>query len=245
VGKEVLGIAERMLTDAQSIRDVADSQRGAHAGVVRMGLPPTVGPYLLPRILPRLHRAYPDLQIHVREEKPAALPERLLAGRHDLALLPLPVQTADLEVHPLFREPLFVVVPDDHKLAMQGFVTKEDLRDEPVLALEPGHQLHEQVEALCEDFGARLLFDYAGTSLETVSQMIALGMGISFLSGLFVETSLSGRSGITVLTLKDRALYRTLGLAWRRTSVRRREYEILAGEMGKTIETDFPGFARV
>lgn len=242
VGKQVVAVGRRVLRDVQEIRDLTASQRGSLGGTVRLGLPPTIGPFLLPQVLPALHRAYPDLKLYVREEVPDSLPGALADGVHDLILMPLPVHSADFHCVPIFREPLYVVVPEDHVLAAKGYAERSDLSGEAVLALERGHQLHEQVEAICDEFGARLLFDYEGTSLDTLRQMIAMGMGVSFLPGLYVEAALGRQSGVVALELRGRQLYRTVGMAWRRTSARESEYQVLLGFVRDTVAREFTSF---
>ena len=116
-GERVVGIARRVIADVQEIRDLARGGRGALGGLLRLGLPPTIGPHLLPLILPKLHRAFPALKLYVREEIQRELPDALSRGVHDLLLVPLPVRGADLETQPIFREPIFVAMADDHPLA--------------------------------------------------------------------------------------------------------------------------------
>ena len=245
VGELILTLGRRMLRDAQEVNHIARSSRGEFGGLIRLGLPPTIGPYLLPKVLPQLHRAYPDMKIYVREQPPSALPSALGEGLLDVALAPLPIPGADFESVPMFREPLFLCAPDDHPLASKGYVERSDLSGQAVLALEPGHQLHEQVAALCEEFGAKMMFDYEGTSLETLRQMTALGMGVSFLPGLFVSTTIAPGGGVTPLELRGRSLNRTIGMVWRRTSARRREYQVLLEYVALAIENDFPSFTRL
>lgn len=243
IGEQVLAASRRVLRDVQEIRDLAASHRGEFGRTIRLGVPASIGPYLLPRVLPSLHRAHPTLKIYVRERVPNALPDALGEGEHDVIVTPLPVRSADFECVPIFREPLYVVTPEDHPLAKKGSVDRNDLRGESVLALERGHQLHEQVEALCEEVGAELLFDFEGTSLETLRQMTALGMGVSFLPGLFVGSMLEKGGGVVALELKGRRPSRTIGMVWRRTSARSSEYELLLGYLRGAIERDFKNCA--
>ncbi len=242
LGKQVLVISRRMIQDMQEIRDVAAGQKGELAGTVRLGLPPTIGPYLLPRVLPEVHRAYPDLKLYVREQVHNALPAALADGVLDVILTPLPLKNSDFETVPVFREPLYVVVANDHPLAKKSHLERQDLTGEAVLALESGHQLHEQVEAICDEIGARLLFDFEGTSLETLRQMVAMGVGISFLPGLFVKTMLTDQSDVTALEFKGRSLSRTIGASWRRTSARESDYHVLLGFVRQAVKRDFPSF---
>lgn len=243
VGQKVLEVARRVLRDVQEVRELAASHRGEFGGVIRLGVPPTIGPYLLPRMLPELHREHPRFKIFIREQAPSRLSDTLAEGGHDVIVTPLPLKNADFECQPIFREPLYIVMAEDHPLASKPAVERADLDGQAVLALERGHQLHEQVEAICEEFGARLLFDYEGTSLETLREMTALGMGLSFLPGLFVTTALGQPSGLVARELKGRSLYRTIGMAWRRTSARDAEFRLLLGFIRRTIEAHFKPFA--
>lgn len=242
VGEEILGVARGVLRDVQEIRDVAASQRGEFGGLIRLGLPPTIGPYLLPRMLPELHKTYPKLKLYVREEVPHQLPNSLTEGRHDVLITPLPVAGSEFETVAVFREPLVIVAPADHPLAATPTIDRIQLRGQSILSLEEGHQLHEQVEAICEDFGADLLLDFEGTSLDTLRQMVAIGMGLSFLPGLYVEAALRSDKSVTALTLKGRSLFRTIGLVWRRTSARSGEFKKLAEYTRDTVKRDFPEF---
>ncbi|MDF1719332.1 MAG: hydrogen peroxide-inducible genes activator [Minwuia sp.] len=244
-GRRIEQIARQMLRQAQEIRDVATISQGRMGGTIRMGLPPTIGPFLLPRLLPGLHAEHPDFKMYVREDVPDALAPALADGVHDVIIAPLPLRGHDIDSRPIFREPLFVVVAEDHPLARKGSLDRMDLRGEDVLALERGHQLHEQVEQLCSEFGARLQFDFEGTSLDTLRQMVALGMGISFLPGLYVQTILTQESGVVALPLTGRGLFRTIGMAWRRTSPRIQDFGVLGDLVQATVARDFPGFPRL
>ncbi len=242
-GEGIETIARRVLRDVQEIKDVAAGQKGELSGVVRLGLPPTIGPYLLPRLLPKLHKAYPQLKLYVREEVPQSLPSTLQDGGHDVVIMPVPVRSGDLVSTALFREPLYLAVPADHPLAAREEVERNDLRGQSILTLETGHQLREQVEAICDEFGADLLVDFEGTSLDTLRQMVGMGMGLSFLPGLYVHTSLDKDSSVRALQLRGRSLYRTIGIAWRKTSARSTEFEKLARHVQDGMKRSFPGFS--
>lgn len=218
LGESIIGNARRILRDVQEIRETALSYGKAFGGTIRLGLPPTIGPYLLPRMLPNLHTAYPSLRLYVREEVPQTLPRALQDGRYDVLITPLPVRGLDLESQPLFREPLFITMASDHPLAAKHEIERGDLRGQSILTLEAGHQLHEQVEAMCEEFGARLQFDFEGTSLDTLRQMVGMGSGLSFLPGLYVRSVLGQDDSVKARQIKGAAIFRTIGLVWRRTS---------------------------
>ena len=244
-GQRVVEIATRMLRDRQEILDIGRMARGPLGGIMRLGVPSTIGPHLLPLILPDLHRTYHDLTLRVREDMPRNLPEALASGRHDMLLVPLPVRGADLASQPIFREPLYVAMAEDHQLAHREKLTRDDLTGQRVLTLEQGHQLQEQVAAICDEFGAELALDFEGTSLDTLSQMVAMGAGLTFLPGLFVERGLRSQAGIVVRELTGRSLSRTIGAAWRKSSGRVDDYQLLIGFIRSAIATHFPKFMLV
>ena len=242
VGNEIAEIARRVLRDVQEIKDVATHKLGEPGGTIRLGLPPTIGPYLLPRVVPRIHRAYPELKLYVREDVPMNLPEGLDIGKYDVIIMPLPVHAQALEVQPLFREPLYLVVPADSELSGHEAIERRDLKNRSILTLESGHHLREQVESLCEEFGANLRSEFEGTSLDTVRQMVGMGMGLTFLPGLYVHSNLNRDNSIRAIPLKGRSLHRTIGLLWRDTSARKPEFEQLARHIRDTVKKSFANF---
>lgn len=242
VGREIAEIARRIVRDVQEIRDVATHKLGEPGGTIRLGLPSTIGPYLLPRVVPRIHRAYPDLKLYVREDIPLNLPDGLDQGKYDVVIMPVPVRDEGLEMVRLFREPLYLVVPADSELSARDQIERKELKHRSILTLETGHHLREQVESLCKEFGAELHTDYEGTSLDTVRQMVGMGMGLSFLPGLYVHSTLSRDSSVKSINLKGRALYRTIGLLWRNTSARKPEFEQLAQHIRETVKKSFSTF---
>mgnify|MGYP003384624914 FL=1 len=238
IGVQVVEIARRVLRDSNEIRQVTASGGKELAGVLRLGLPPTIGPYLLPLVLPNLHKSFPDLKLYIREELPDNLPRSLEDGTLDVAITLLPVSEAELVSRSLFREPLFLVVGADHPLAGRSSVQRADLDGQDVLALGRGHQLHDVVVALCEEFGAHLRYDYEGTSLDTLREMVVMGMGMTFLPGLYVRREIYSDPNLKVLELHGRAMYRTVGIVWRKSSALQSSYERLASFFGKAVERE-------
>ncbi|HRD77606.1 MAG TPA: LysR substrate-binding domain-containing protein, partial [Hyphomicrobiaceae bacterium] len=183
IGAQVVEISRRILKDSNDIKTVAAAGDSSLKGVLKLGTAATVGPYLLPLVVTSLHRAYPDLKLYVREQMPDSLPRALEEGSHDFIISPLPLRGDDLVSVELLREPLFLTVAADHPLATKERVERADLLDLEVLTLGPGHQLHDVVIALCEEFGARLRLDYEGTSLDMVREMVITGLGVTFMPG--------------------------------------------------------------
>jgi len=245
LGERILVNARRILRDVQEIREIANTYGQEFGGTIRLGLPPTIGPFLLPRVLPQLHKSYPDLRLYVREQVPLTLPRSLQEGQYDVLVMPLPVQEADLVSLPVFREPLYLALPADHPLASKPEIDRTDLAGQPILTLETGHQLHEQTEAMCEEFGAHLRSDFEGTSLDTLRHMVGMGTGLSFLPGLYVHSVLSTDESVKAKPIRGRSITRTIGLVWRRTSSLQDQYEKLADYIRETIVREFPHFTRL
>ncbi len=238
IGAQVVAVARRTLRDINQIHQLAASGGKDLSGVLRLGLPPTIGPYLLPMVLPRLHKSFPNLKLYIREELPDALPRALEEGSLDIVITLLPVPEAELVSHALFREPLYLVVGADHPLANRVSVQPSDLSDQDVLALGPGHQLHHVVVALCEEFGARLRYEFEGTSLDTLREMVVMGLGITFLPGLYVRREILSDPNLKVLELHGRAIYRHVGIVWRKSSPLQASYEQIAGFFSQAVESE-------
>lgn len=228
LGEQVVEIARRMLADAQHIRSLSSLGAGRLSGLLRLGMPPTIGPYLLPRVVPQLRVGFPQLKLYVREELPSELPAALTDGRLDVIVAPFPINSGDLLGEEMFSEPLHLAVASTHRLAQKSRVTALDLKGEDVLALGKGHQLHDVVAQLCAQTGARLRLDYEGTSLDTLREMVATGLGITFLPGLYVESAVRGDSMLKLIELSGRPLMRTIGMAWRKSDARADSYRRLA-----------------
>ncbi len=238
VGTEIADIARRMLRDAQEIRSVAQRHGGTVAGIMKVGLSPTVGAYMLSRVIPELHAAYPHLKLFVREDLPRALLRGLDEGAFDFIIAPLPLRGAEFQVETLFREPLHIAMASDHLLARRTTIRKEDLAGAEVLTLVPGYHLHELVRQICDDVGARVRFDYEGTSLDTLREMVATGLGITFLPGLYVKTVGARDSSIKTAVVQGLNAYRTIGMVWRKATARQSSLHEIAEIARRSIERE-------
>ena len=182
------------------------------------------------------------LRLHVRENLPEALPHALANGVHDLLVIPLPVRGEDFTTTRIFREPLFLAVAADHALAARDAIAPTDLAGQSVLALEKGHALREQVHGICQEYGANILYDYEGTSLNTLLQMVSMGLGITFLPGLFVKKEVPAESGVKILKLSGKPIQRTIGLAWRNSAPNEDTYHRIAMHLRDAVRMNFPDF---
>jgi len=239
LGREVVARARRVLFEAQSIKDFAAVAVQGLAGTIRLGVNATLGPYLLPRVLAALHREHPDTKLYIRESKPTSLEAELGAGLHDVILAQSPIHNADYDTAPLFIEPIFLAVSADHPLAGHAHVSVADLKELPVLSLSPDYHLHDQVHALCETFGARLIRDYEGTSLDALRQMVAMDMGTTFLPALYAQSEISELGDVVTIPLKGRRISRSIGLVWRKGAGRSSGYADLADFIRDVVRKDF------
>ncbi len=230
IGRELLPKARAILEAVDDLQQAAQPSMGGPSGTYRMGIAPTLGPYFLPEIIPTMHRRYPELKLYFRERVPALLEGDLIEGQHDLIISPMPVRNPALSTALLFKEPLFLAVSLEHKLASRQTVSAKALSGEKMLIMEDRHHLHRQVHDLAETVGAQLQSNYEGTSLDTLRQMVAMGMGIAMLPALYVHSEISQREQpeVRILKLKDHNIQRTISMSWRNASPNRSFYRELS-----------------
>jgi LysR family hydrogen peroxide-inducible transcriptional activator len=239
VGRELLPHARRVTEEFQGLLDRAASVSRGPAGTYRLGITPTLGPYLLPHILPALHRRYSELKLSVREDAPRSLEDGLARGEHDLILTALPVEDSRLTVASLFREPLKLVLPADHRLASRKHINRRDLAGESVLTIDEHHHFHRQIEQLCGRLGAQLRRDYEGTSLDTLRHMVVMGMGVAFLPALYIRSEIRHRPPeLHVTKVRGEVIERTHVLAWRASSPARQLFREIADEIRVLVARD-------
>jgi LysR family hydrogen peroxide-inducible transcriptional activator len=241
LGAEIAERARRVLREVGDIAELAEKGRHILEGTLRLGVLPSLGPYLFPHVLPFLRQRYPGLTLYLREDNAENLMRRLEEGDLDVMLFPLPLRRDALSTATLFDEPLWLALPKGHPLAGKDALALDDLRDLTILALEPGHSLHAQVLALCRAYGARVLLDYATTSLDTLRQMAAMGVGATFLPALYVRAEAMDDGQIVVRPFAPPAPSRRIGLAWRGLSARGREYEALASHIRDALRATAAG----
>ena len=211
-----------MLGEADTITTIAKRAQDPEAGSLRLGLFPTLAPYLLPHVVPKLHARFPHLELLLVEEKTETVLHRLRDGILDAGILALPVPTDSLEVEVLFSEDFLLAVPATHPLAdHDGPVDPSVLASEPVLLLEEGHCLREQALAVCQLSGGSERSGFRATSLETLRQMVAAGVGITLLPELAVRPPVPPSDDVRLLRFAEPVPRRTIALVWRPTSIYR------------------------
>ncbi len=218
VGREMVERARRVLADIDQMTEIARRSQDPDAGSIRLGMFPTLGPYLLPHVLPGLREQFPCLEILLVEEKTDALLERLREGRLDAALLALPIHDDQLQVEPLFDEPFLLAVPRQHPLAMKTSLSIHELDRVPLLLLEEGHCLRDQALDVCRLAGAGERDGFRATSLETLRQMVAAGVGLTLLPVLSVQPPVPPSPDIALLPFRGESPHRRIALVWRKSS---------------------------
>jgi LysR family hydrogen peroxide-inducible transcriptional activator len=225
-GEELLPRARAALRAVDELVQAADAARDPLAGPLRLGVIPTVAPYVLPAAVGALRRRCPDLRLYLREDRTSRLVERVQDGRLDLALLALEADLGTLERMPLYRDPFVLAVPAGHALSRRAAVGEQDLVGLEVLLLEDGHCLRDQALALCERVGARELGDFRATSLNTLARMVAAGTGVTLLPAMALPVEVRPKERIVTVPF-ERQPARTIGLVWRPTTPRRSTFELL------------------
>lgn len=217
-GEEILAHAQRILDEAGDIRALAQRHRSPDSGRLRLGVFQTLGPYLLPALVPGIARTFPALELQLIEEKSDRLMEKLRGGRLDAALLALPVD-GDFQVEELFEEPFVLAAPPSHPLAARQSIMLDELNGQRMMLLEDGHCLRDQALNLCRRWGADETAGFRATSLETLRQMVAAGMGITLMPALATRGPLAQGGNLSFVPFDDAPPpSRMIGLIWRRSS---------------------------
>jgi LysR family hydrogen peroxide-inducible transcriptional activator len=216
-GADIVERARRVLSEVAQMRETARRTTDPEAGSVRLGMFPTLGPYLLPHVVPRLRARFPRLELLLVEEKTESLLGMLRAGRLDAAVLALPLHEDWLHCEPLFAEPFMLAVPVGHPLADERELSLSSLAHEHLLLLEEGHCLRDQALEVCSLAGAGEKEGFRATSLETLRQMVAAGVGVTLLPMLAVKPPVPTSASIRLIGFRDPPM-RRLAMVWRRSS---------------------------
>lgn len=232
-GEEIVGRARLALESIDAVSDAARRRSEPLVGPLRLGVIPTVAPYWLPALLPAVRKRFPRLELILREDQTARLLAQLASGLIDAALLALPVP-GDVTCAQIAREDFLLAAPRGAKvLEKRGRLSEKDLEDETVLLLEDGHCLRDQALAVCERGGAVESMEVRATSLPTLVQMVAGGMGVTLLPEAAADALVQPRGPVEIAPLGKPPPGRTLGLAWRTSSARLREFRLLAEVMSE------------
>jgi LysR family hydrogen peroxide-inducible transcriptional activator len=220
-GADIVARARRIVEASDEMVELARTFRDPLAGRLRLALLPTIGPYLLPGVVPRLRKAMPRLELMLYEHQTAPMLEKLRGGEIDLGILALPVDLDGLESAELYEEAFVLAVPSAHRLAQRASVRSEDLQGETLLLLEEGHCLRDQALEVCARVKLDEKQDFRATSLETLRQMVAAGGGVTLLPELASRGAYGAARGVAVRPFVRPAPARRIGAVWRKTTARR------------------------
>ncbi|MGA0839473.1 MAG: DNA-binding transcriptional regulator OxyR [Pseudomonadales bacterium] len=238
VGERIVDQAQRVLREVHQLVDIAQSFKDPFGGEFRLGIIPTVAPYLLPRILGPVQRRFPNLRTQLTEAQTQVLARMLRDGELDAVVLALPLDEDHVEQLPIYTEPFFLAVSKLHPKAGVAEVRLEDLENETVLLLEDGHCLRDQALALCNTAHATENLNVRATSLETLRQMVAANAGVTLMPALAVTP---GSGPVHYLPFTGAEPHRQIGLCWRTSSTR----DSLLRELGDLLAVTLSGvFAR-
>jgi len=226
--------AIRVLRETEELAEMARAQGRPLHGELRMGVIPTIAPFLLPTMLPRLRSQWPELKLYLREETSGAACEALHRGQLDCVLLALPFGCGEVDSTPLFDDPLFVAYPHGEAPAAPS-VDAADIDESRLLLLEDGHCLKDHALSACNRPELRANAAMMGTSLHTLVQMVDNGLGLTFVPGMAIEAGILSGTAVDALPLRSECPYRSIALIWRRSSPREGEFKLLAETLRRIV----------
>ena len=239
LGERIADKAVRLLREAEELAEMARAEGKPLHGELRMGVIPTIAPFLLPAMLPRLRSEWPSLKLYLREETSQAACEALHRGQLDCVLLALPFACGDVDFAALFDDRLFVAFPQGE--APRGETVEVDAIDEKrMLLLEDGHCLKDHALSACNRPELRAHAAMMGTSLHTLVQMVDNGLGVTFVPSMAIEAGILDGTHVDAKPLRSDHGFRRVALIWRRSSARENEFQLLATALRRIMRELIP-----
>lgn len=218
IGEEILERAYRLLAEADALVAAAQVNTDPASGLMRLGIIPSLGPYLLPHVIPSLRKHYPKLTLRLVENRGESLRQQLDHGELDAAVMALPIDDDQLRWIELFEEPFVLAMPDNHPLAQQTEIKMSALRDQPLLLLEDAQCLRPDMAAPMRQDCVGDQVDFKASSIETLRYMVAAGSGVTLLPVLAVRTPMSGLDNLIIRPFAAPGPRRRVVMAWRKSS---------------------------
>jgi LysR family hydrogen peroxide-inducible transcriptional activator len=240
LGERVAEKAVRVLREAEELAEMARAEGQPLHGDLRMGVIPTIAPFLLPTMLPRLRREWPSLKLYLREETSQAACEALHRGQLDCVLLALPYACGEVDSAALFDDPLFVAFPRGEAPA-GAMIDVDSIDENRMLLLEDGHCLKDHALSACNRPDLRAHAAMMGTSLHTLVQMVDSGLGVTFLPLMAIDAGILDGTQIEAKPLRSDHGFRRIALIWRRSSSRESEFQLLAAALRRIMRALSPG----
>ncbi len=241
IGQKIVARSQHILSDIEALKEDAIKAQAPLSNPVRIGIIPTIAPFILPRVLPSLHKDFPDLQLLIREDLSENLASLLLQGELDVLLLALPYPVNNTTSYHLFNDPFVLAYPAGHPLGKVKQLKTRNLQGQDILLLENGHCLRDHALEACKLQNSQLSLAFEATSLHTIVPMVANGVGISMLPEMAINAGiLSGTKTVETKAFSESGVWREIGLLWRAKSPRDSEYRLL-GEYFKNNNTGKKG----
>jgi LysR family hydrogen peroxide-inducible transcriptional activator len=240
LGLRIADKAQHILRGAEELADMARAAGRPLSSELRMGVIPTIAPFLLPRLLPGLREEWPSLKLYLREETSQAACEQLHRGQLDCVLLALPYNCGDVDFAELFEDRLFVAFPPgEDKKNGKGAITAAEIDEDRLLLLEDGHCLKDHALAACNRPELRAGATMLGTSLHTLIQMVDNGLGLTMVPQMALDAGLLDGTRVVARPLKAEHPARRIALVWRKNSPREKEFTLLSQSLIKNIQIGF------
>lgn len=227
LGLEVVIRAQSMLVDVEELISLCAAAGEPFSGKMRLGVIPTIAPFILPQLLSSLRTEYPDFKLYIREDLSHQLVGALHTGELDVLLLALPFPADSVEVMSLMADDFLLASPRHHQLARSASLATADLEGEDLLLLEDGHCLRDHALEACKLRDSQISVPYQATSLATIVQMVANGIGVTLLPAMSVASGITAGTDIEVTPFQDAGIAREIGLMWRRKTPRTAEFRML------------------
>jgi LysR family hydrogen peroxide-inducible transcriptional activator len=244
LGEKISDKAIKVLRETEELAELARAQGRPLHGELRMGVIPTIAPFLLPTMLPRLREQWPELKLYLREETSGAACEALHRGQLDCVLLALPFPCGEIDSVALFEDPLFVAYPRG-EAPTADVIDAATIDENRLLLLEDGHCLKDHALSACNRPDLRAQAAMMGTSLHTLVQMVDNGLGLTFIPGMAIEAGILSGTGVDAKPLKSAHSFRRIALIWRRSSPRESEFQMLAASLRQIVGDVAPEIRRI
>ena len=235
-GEKLLDQARKILGEIEDFVSLAKMSQDALTGDIRLGVIPTIGPFILPGLLKELRESYPKLGLYLKEDLSAKLYRHLQQGELDLIILAFPYSLPEMETVSLFKDEFLLCLPLGHKLEKSKQVKQSQLQGQSLLLLEEGHCLRDHALEACKSEKADTNLVYQGTSLHTLVHMVANGLGVTLLPQIAVAADVLGETKLQLRKFTNENVSREIGLAWRKSDPRRDEYFLLADFIRQNAE---------
>lgn len=234
IGTLIAQQARLAIFDLEGIVDITKSNQDPLSGPLKMGVIPTIAPFLLPRILPVLHKQFPKLELYLKEDQTQRIHQLLLDGELDILLLAMPMDLINTETVSIFNDPFLLAYRKGSKLLEPENFSPNRLNNESILLLEDGHCLRDHAMSVCSIKRKDKISKFSASSLYSLIQMIDGDLGITFVPQMAVDSGLLKHTKVITSELKEKS-YREIGLAWRKGSVRQHEFNLLADVIRSSV----------